>query len=236
MGKRIESAVNWAVGTANDNSHGYDQINRQGPDYDCSSLVINAWENAGVLVRENGATYTGNMKKAFVACGFEAIPAKDTLPPLKRGDVLLNEKHHTCMYLGEGKVVQASINELGKTTGGKSGDQTGKEINISPLYVPSYKWDFVLRYKEDEAIKAIKMVTVQLPELSMGSVGPAVGTLQVLLNSLGFKGKNGKVLTVDDCFGQNVAFAVHNAQVSFGLNPDEVVGSRTWPAFLGVDY
>ena len=49
MGK-IETAVQWAVNTANDNSHGYSQTSRGGnPDYDCSSFVIAAWANAGVL-------------------------------------------------------------------------------------------------------------------------------------------------------------------------------------------
>ena len=43
MGAVIESAVNWAVGIANDNSHGYDQNSRWGVDYDCSSLVISAF-------------------------------------------------------------------------------------------------------------------------------------------------------------------------------------------------
>ena len=68
MGKKINSAVEWAVGIANDDSHGYDQIGRWGPDYDCSSLMISAWQQAGVPVMANGATYTGNMKNVFV-CG-----------------------------------------------------------------------------------------------------------------------------------------------------------------------
>lgn len=239
MGKKIESACQWMINLANDNSHGYDQIHRWLPDVDCSSSVILAWENAGVLVKENGATYTGNMKKAFVACGFEALVYRKGMP-LKRGDVVVCDHYskntyygHTLLYLGDGNIVQASINEKGTTKGGKTGDQTGREIATGKFYEYSKGWDYVLRYKEDEAIK---MVTVQLPELSKGSIGPAVGTLQVLLNSLGFKGENGKVLTVDHSFGKNVAFAVHNAQVSFDLNPDEVVGSRSWSAFLGVDY
>ena len=32
----VEEAVQWAIDTANDSSHGYDQGNRWGPDYDCS--------------------------------------------------------------------------------------------------------------------------------------------------------------------------------------------------------
>ena len=35
----IMKAVNFMIDTANDNTHGYDQIHRNGPDYDCSSLV-----------------------------------------------------------------------------------------------------------------------------------------------------------------------------------------------------
>ena len=42
MATKIDKAVTWAVGIANDNSHGYDQADRWGPDYDCSSLVIQA--------------------------------------------------------------------------------------------------------------------------------------------------------------------------------------------------
>ena len=42
--EKIEAAVNWAIQIANDNSHGYDQANRWGPDYDCSSLLIQSEE------------------------------------------------------------------------------------------------------------------------------------------------------------------------------------------------
>lgn len=61
----------WAA----DSSHGYDQANRWGPDYDCSSAVISAWELAGVPVKTKGATYTGNMRGVFLRCGFEDVTA-----------------------------------------------------------------------------------------------------------------------------------------------------------------
>lgn len=67
---------------------------------------------------------------------------------LKKGDVLLNEAHHTAIYLGDGKIVHASINEKGTTTGGKPGDQTGREICVRDYYVPTYGWDLVLRYPD----------------------------------------------------------------------------------------
>ena len=72
------AAALWAVGIANDDIHGYDQIYRWGvenkpSDFDCSSLVISAFEKQGVPVKEKGATYTGNMREAFKKCGFVEV-------------------------------------------------------------------------------------------------------------------------------------------------------------------
>lgn len=144
---KIDKALDFMLKTAADDSHGYDQINRWGPDYDCSSLIITAWEQAGVPVKsKGGATYTGNMLKAFLLCGFRKVP----ISKRTKGDVLLNEKHHTAMVVDEkGKtIVQASINENGKTTGGKKGDQTGREICTRAYY--NYPWDYCLRYEEPQ--------------------------------------------------------------------------------------
>lgn len=144
----IEKAVQWMINIANDDSHGYDQNNRWGsPDYDCSSLVISAYTQAGIDVKSAGASYTGNMKEVFVKKGFEVIHLSDwtDTSQMKRGDVLLNEIHHTAVYIGDGKIVQASINELGTATGGQPGDQTGKEIYVGNYYVYSKGWDLILR-------------------------------------------------------------------------------------------
>ena len=54
---KTQKALQWMLDIAADNSHGYSQVNRWGPDYDCSSMVIQAWENAGVPVKSAGATY-----------------------------------------------------------------------------------------------------------------------------------------------------------------------------------
>lgn len=144
----IEKAITFALSIANDDSHGYDQGNRWGPDYDCSSLMVQSWENAGVPVKTNGASYTGNMRPVFLKCGFnDVITQVDvaTGSGLKRGDVLLHEGHHTGMYLGDGTLIHASINENGTVLGGQSGDQTGKEICTRSYY--NHPWDHVLRYK-----------------------------------------------------------------------------------------
>ena len=151
MGK-IEKATQWMINLANDPKHGYDQDNRWGPDYDCSSAVISAWQAAGVPVKSKGASYTDNMKSVFISCGFKDVRSSINLSNgsgLKRGDVLLNTVTHTAMYIGNGQIVHASINENGTTTGGKTGDQTGKEICIRSYY--NKNWDCVLRYMNDDS-------------------------------------------------------------------------------------
>ena len=94
---------------ANDDSHGYSQDSRWGtPDYDCSSLVISSWEQAGVPVKTAGATYTGNMYNIFIKNGFIDVTDQinlNTGAGLIRGDVLLNHVHHTAMYCGNGQEV-----------------------------------------------------------------------------------------------------------------------------------
>lgn len=134
---KTEKAVTWAIEIANDPAHGYDQDNRWGPDYDCSSLVISAWQQAGVPVKTKGATYTGNMKSVFLSCGFKDVTSKVNLSTgsgMKRGDVLLNIASHTVMHIGNGQVVSASKNENNGYHGGKPGDQSGKEIKLQNYY------------------------------------------------------------------------------------------------------
>lgn len=158
---KVEKAVQWAINIANDNTHGYDQAHRWSPDYDCSTLVISAFELAGIKVKTKGATYTGNMLTAFKACGFKDVTASCKLPSgtgLQRGDVLLKPNSHTAIYIGEGKIVHASINENGKVTGGKTGDQTGKEICVTSYY--NKPWTYVLRYTEKT--KTLKQVAMEV--------------------------------------------------------------------------
>lgn len=150
---KTQNALNWMVWMANNDNCGYDQKYRWGErgDYDCSSAVISAWEQAGVPVKSHGATYTGNMENIFKACGFCDVTNEVNLSNgdgLQPGDVLLNRIHHTAMYVGNGQLVHASINELGRATGGQPGDQTGREFCIRSYY--NYPWNIVLRYDGDQ--------------------------------------------------------------------------------------
>ena len=135
----INKAVRFMIDTAKDDTHGYDQTHRNGPDYDCSSLVATALHEGGFNV--SPYSWTGNLEKQLRACGFT-----DCKPPWKPGDIHLNVNHHVCMSVTPDTIAQASINEKGTVTGGKTGDQTGKEIYIRSYYEYSKGWDLHLRY------------------------------------------------------------------------------------------
>ena len=107
----IESATSWAIGIAKDQSHGYSQQNRWGPDYDCSSLVISAYKHAGVPIDTMVVNYTGNMQN-LKKYGFQDVTGKVSLSSgsgLQRGDILWyhisGTNGHTAIYIGNNQIV-----------------------------------------------------------------------------------------------------------------------------------
>lgn len=143
--KDIAKALYFMLTIANDDSHGYDQAHRNGPDYDCSSLVGTALNYAGFNVSKE--SWTGNLYSQLIAEGFTYV--NGVFVP---GDIHLTPGHHVAMHVGCNKIVHARINEYGKVTGGKTGDQTGNEITITDYYIPSYGWKYHLRYDEQDKV------------------------------------------------------------------------------------
>lgn len=148
--------------------HGYSQYNRMGDgttetvklsdgttvtiaggDRDCSSAVITALRAVGV--NTFGASYTGNMRAELLKTGLFGW-RKMGVKSARRGDVYLNEKHHTAVCVspyGSARgdlLAQFSISEKGTITGAK-GDQNGRESNIRAYY--SYPWDGTLYWLND---------------------------------------------------------------------------------------
>lgn len=139
----VEKAVKYMEKIAADDTHGYAQDGRGGnPDYDCSSLVSKAFNEAGFDIKL-GST-TRNLYDQFIKCGFKDV--KGSIP--KRGDVHLKVGYHVAVSTDKDHIVHASINELGKTVGGKKGDQTGKEICVKDYYTYRGGWDYQLRFEE----------------------------------------------------------------------------------------
>lgn len=228
MISKIEKATQIMEAWAADDSHGYDQIYRWGEkgDYDCSSAIIQACENAGIPVKSSGATYTGNMRTVFLRTGFKDVTSSVNLRTgtgLLRGDVLLNNRHHTAMYVGNGKEVEASINEKGTATGGRPGDQTGREFLVRSYR--NYPWDCVLRYTDD--------ALTEVPDGTFTDGSESlVKQAQTHLNNY-----TGSKLVVDGEVGNKTKTAFRkalqtamNLDMNTGLDVDGDIGtmSKTW--------
>ena len=142
-----EKAAKLAIEIAENDAHGYDQTSRWGPDFDCSSFVIQCYKDAGEDT--HGASWTGNFLPELVQKGpFNKYRPEDlncTLP----GDILLNVQHHAAICIGNGQLVEASIAENGTAHAGEQGDQTGHEIHIRDYY--NYPWNYVLRHRDADS-------------------------------------------------------------------------------------
>ena len=140
----VEAMVKWAEGIASDPSHGYDQTNRNGPDYDCSSLVMWAMHE-GMGIPLFPAYNVGGLWQYAPQYGWvQHSGMGNNVSELVRGDVLIALGYHCAIYAGQQQVVQATSNELNRATGGQTGDQTGEEICVGPYY--SFPWTGILRY------------------------------------------------------------------------------------------
>ena len=204
---KVEKATKILEMEANDNRYGY-LWGGWGPyDFDCGHAVIDAWEKAGVPVKSyGGAAWTGNMREAFLKCGFKDITNTVNLSSgvgLKRGDVLINRDLHAAQFIGNNKLVHARSSEGNEI----SGDQNGREFLIQTYF--NYPWNQVLRYPEEakddsdkdketiadetelQKLNGIcgpetwKELIERMPTVQNGDVGWAVTALQAMLNYLG---------------------------------------------------
>ena len=197
---RIQNALNWCLKIANDDSHGYDQEDRQGPDYDCSSLISNALNNAGYKVPKD--SYTGNLYSRLKAAGFVEVPVTD---PRKAGDIFLTPNHHVVMCVDGNRIVHASGNEKGKATGGKTGDQTGREICVRDFYTPSYGWKYHLRAKTENTPDPVTYTIPQiLVDIADGKYGSG-DERKEKLESMGYDYKTVQSLVNDMLSGGSYA-------------------------------
>ena len=138
---RVEKAVQIAIGIANDNSHGYSQSRREGPDYDCASLVYYSFTQAGFTFDKRWFA-TPDMGASLEHAGFKKITGINfsNSNSLQRGDILW-KSGHTEIYIGSNNRVGAHSDRGYPQTG----DQTGTEISVSP-YWGQQGWTAVYRY------------------------------------------------------------------------------------------
>ena len=221
----IEKAVKWALNIAADQSHGYSQADRWGPNYDCSSMVISAYKQAGVAIDINQVYYTGNMN-GLKNYGFKDVTNSvnlNTGAGLQRGDVLYyhikDTNGHTAMFIGNGQIVHARGQSYGSPA---SGDQ-GTEIAVTN-YSRS-QWQYVLRYGGGATTSAstttATVTTAPQTEWQYGDVNSKVKEIQQMLNKIGYH------LVEDGEFGEKTYDAVMDFQARYNLEVDGVVGKNT---------
>ena len=226
-----DTACTLAEDIAIDQSHGYSQINRWGPDFDCSSLIIYCYIKAGLPIDKNKVYYTGNLDK-LKDYGFVDVTNKvnlNTGEGILRGDILYyhisGTNGHTAMYCGNGKIVHARGQSYGSPA---TGDQ-GTEIAITDYY--RGQWQHVLRYQgsgSSSVTPVQRQTTIALTEIQKGSIGEVVRLLQTILKAMGYNGVNGLALELDGDFGGNTEYALKNYQSAVGLEADGVAGKNTW--------
>lgn len=209
---KVDTYTDYMIAIANDNSHGYSQINRGGkPDFDCSSLVGHALATAGFNVNVNSTTR--NLYEQLKRCGFTSCNR-----PFRKGDIHLAVGHHVCVSTDSEHIVHASIDERGTTKGCQKGDQTGKEICIRKYYTPSYGWNYHLRYNENKGSADYNMNL-----LKRGSSNNDVTVFEILMTKLGYY-----TGSIDTKYGAGCERACKNFQAAYGLSVDGKCGKNTW--------
>ena len=117
---KLQKFISIMIVLCNDNSHGYSQSNRWGPNFDCSSSIIYSLRMAGFATGSAGTTIT--MKSALTGLGWTFIASPGSL---QRGDILWTSGH-TEVYIGGGQ----SAGFHSSRGHPQTGDQTGTEASV----------------------------------------------------------------------------------------------------------
>lgn len=255
-------AVDFAVKIANDNSHGYSQTVRSlynitnPKSFDCSSLALTAYYYA---LQKNGLTeqanylkkncsYTGNMLKMQNA-GFEIVARNQTAHArMVKGDLELNATHHVAMAIGKDNIVHARSSEGTADTK----DNSGNEIRIQPWYLYSHGWTHRLRFTGKgidftELTGTATTTPASAPTTTKGdkymfepkivkngSTGTSVLLLQEILAARGFKGKDGKELTLDREAGTNTIYALNQYKKSRKMKQNGICDAAVWKDLIAI--
>ena len=190
-------------------------------DADCSAGVAAIYKAVGYLLNDdklkniNINAYTGNLKAALKAAGFEVLTAakyRTSDKYIYAGDVLLKEGRHTAINLDNGSCVSSSNPTIGSRPTVKQWQTAAKadgfNISIDGVYGEESR---------KTAKKAIikRRITYKYKNLTR--------LLQAYLG-----------VEIDGKCGKKTAAAIKQYQLSMGLLADGECGVMTWEAILNV--
>lgn len=132
----IYLSVRWAINTANDDSHGYSQVNRTGPDYDCSSFVTEALLQGNFQLFDGstpitscGQVSTSNIESVLSSSGF----TQKGLDNPSIGDIYFwdgsGNQGHAFICISSSMIAEAASDRGHPETG----DQTGTEVWVTNI-------------------------------------------------------------------------------------------------------
>lgn len=151
----VEAMVSWAISIASDQSHGYSQGagigsytgSREGPDYDCSSLVYYALQQGGFNVIGNrgyvGVADSGLWDDLSKISGWKKYNYADVKDSIQRGDILMYLDHHVAIAISPTRTVEAT----GVLAGGGSYETGDQDREIDFYNIAGRPWDEVYRYQ-----------------------------------------------------------------------------------------
>ena len=111
---------------------------------DCATVCGAIASLGGYRVDLADPFWTGTFKQRLIAAGFTAIRFTG-LDQVQPGDFVLNEKWHVEFVTQLGQFFSATSDENGGITGGKPGNQNGRETRFTPAYIYRHGWDWILR-------------------------------------------------------------------------------------------
>lgn len=208
------------------------------PAFWCDAFVDWCFQKAYGVANAKGLL-GGNFDDYTVASAqlYKNKGALDTTP--KQGDQVFftrNGQVSGCYHTGLVYKVDKTYfyTTEGNTSGASGVVSNGGGVAKKKYNIVAYKGKVLFGHPKYDKETATKPEKVDLPKLASatptlkkGSTGTQVKYLQKCLNYLGYKGKAGKVLTVDGEFGTNTEYALRAFQKKYKLVVDGIYGSKS---------
>ena len=173
--RRIEAA-----GTGYDQAERWSYLNiaartiNSNREADCSSFCGGVAYLGGYLqagdIGPSVTFYTGNFAAVLQKRGFSVLPFTG-LSALRPGDFVLSTRGHVEFVYSDGRFVSANIDENGRASGGRAGDQTGGEVYFKNPYNYSRGWTHIVRPPADASAASSKTDAELAAEVLAGKHG-----------------------------------------------------------------